>query len=183
MVVAADLDRPIAGIRHLEAYGLSTLVGDQLAWLRHHLSRRAANRGDHASAAVDLVACRHRQKASVQSEIEIAALGDDRIVNRHELGAVGKRTFHLHFVHELGDAVQHVGASEQTTSEIHQLGDGAAVADELENLRGDERHGFGMVQTHAAGEPLLCEHAGLMKREFIELLRREVHVSTDLRTE
>ena len=58
------------------------------------------------------------------------------------------------------------------------LGDGTAVADELENLRGDERHRFGMVQAHAAGEPLLCEYAGLMKRKFIELLRREMHTST-----
>ena len=50
-------------------------------------------------------------------------LGDDRMVHRHELGAVGERAFDLHFVHQFRHAVHHLGAAEELAAEIHQLGD------------------------------------------------------------
>ena len=50
-------------------------------------------------------------------------LGDDRMVDGDELGAVGERALDLHLVDHLGDAVHHVGAAEQLAAEIHQLGD------------------------------------------------------------
>ena len=48
-------------------------------------------------------------------------------------------------------------ATEELAAQIHQLGDAASVADEFEELRRDERDGFGMIQPQAAREPLLRE--------------------------
>ena len=67
---------------------------------------------------------------------------------------------------------------EQLTAEIHQLRNGSAVADELHDLRADQRHGFGIVQPNAAREPLLREIAGLMQCELVELVRCQMHEVT-----
>ena len=57
----------------------------------------------------------------------------------------------------LGHAVHHLAAAEQLLAEIHQLGDRAAVADQLEQLRRDQRDRLGIVEPQAAREPLLRE--------------------------
>ena len=62
--------------------------------------------------------------------------------------------------------------------EIHQLGDRAAVADELHHLRADQRHRLGIIQAQAAREPLLREIARLMQRELVELVRCQMHEVT-----
>ena len=56
------------------------------------------------------------------------------------------------------------GAAEQLPAEVHQLGDRAAVADELEELRRDQRDRLGVVQPQAARQALLREEAGLVER-------------------
>ena len=105
----------------------------------------------------------------------------DRVVDRHELGAVREGPFDLNFVDELRHAVHHVGAPEQLPPDVHQLGDRAAVADELEDLRGDERDRLGMIQPHAPRQPLLRQHAGLMQRELVEFLRGQMHSAHQFR--
>ena len=59
--------------------------------------------------------------------------------------------------------------------DVHQLGDAVAVANELEELRGDERHRLGVVQTETARESLLREDTGTVEDELVDLARREVH--------
>jgi hypothetical protein len=56
-----------------------------------------------------------------------------------------------HFRHAGHDLI----AAEQLAAQVHQFRDALAVADEFEQLRGDQRDGFGMVQAQAAREPLL----------------------------
>ncbi len=134
-----------------------------------------AHRGSRRVSVVVVPAFRpavgHRQEAPVQRELQVAVLGDDRVVDRHELGAVRKGPFDLNFVDELRHAVHHVGAPEQLPPDVHQLGDRAAVADELEDLRRDERDRLGMIQPHAPRQALLRQHAGLVQRELVEFLR------------
>ncbi len=101
----------------------------------------------------------------------VPVFGHDRVVHRHQLGAIRERALDLHFVHELGHAVHDVGPAEQLPAEVHELGHRSAVADEFENLRGDERHGFRVVQPHAPRQTLLREHASLMQRELVEFVR------------
>ena len=120
---------------------------------------------------------RHGEEAAVERQRAVAALGDDRMVHGHELGAVGKRSFDLHLVDHVRDAVHHVIVAEELAAEIHQLGHRSAVADELEDLRRDERDGFGIVQAQAAREPLLRQEAGLVENELVELSGSEMHVS------
>ena len=68
------------------------------------------------------------------------------MVDGDELGAVRERALDLHLVDHLGDAVGDVGPAEQLAPEIHQLGHRAAVADELEDLRRDERDRLRMIE-------------------------------------
>src|ERR1700687_1028150 len=48
------------------------------------------------------------EKAAVERERRVSALGDDRVVDRDELRAVGKGALHLDLVDHLGDAIEHV---------------------------------------------------------------------------
>ena len=59
------------------------------------------------------------------------------------------------------------GGGEQEPMPVPLVG---AVADEFQNLRGDERDRFRMVQPKSAREPLLCEKPGLMQRQLIQPL-------------
>src|SRR5471030_669072 len=82
-----------------------------------------------------------------------------------ELGAVRKSSFDLHLENHLRNAGQHLRAAQ----------DAAAVADEFEKLRGQERHRLRIVEAQTAGEPLLREEAGAVQQELVEIMRREVH--------
>ncbi len=84
-----------------------------------------------------------------------------------ELRPVREGAFNLHLVHQVGDAVHHVGAPEKLPAQVHQLGDRAPVADELENLRRDQRDRLRMIELQPAREPFLREDAGLMQRELV----------------
>ena len=96
-------------------------------------------------------------------------------MNGDELGPVGKRAFYLNFVDHLRDAVGHVGASEQPSSKIHQLRNRSAITNELEQLRRDERDRLRVVQSNAAGQALLREHAGLMEHQLVEFSWGQMH--------
>ena len=92
-----------------------------------------------------------------------------------ELAAVWKRAFDLDLVDQLRHSFGDVFRAQELPAEVHQLGDGAAVANELEQLRGDERHRLGMVQPEAPREPLLREDAGLVKEELVDFFRSQMH--------
>ena len=162
VIVAPDLNRPIAGVGDLKTDALAPVVRDDLALAREDLARHAVRRGRPARARCNRR--RHGQETSVERELEVPVLRDNRMMHGHELRAIGERAFHLDFVHELGHPVHHVRAAEELPPDVHQLGDRPAVADEFENLGRDERHRFGLVQAHATREAFLCQRAGLMQR-------------------
>ena len=102
-------------------------------------------------------------------------LGDDRMVDGHELRPVGERALDLDLGDHLGDAVEHLVRAEQPAAEVHELGDRPAVTDELEQLRRDERHRLDIVQPHAAREPLLREEPRLVEDQLVDFTRGQMH--------
>ena len=74
----------------------------------------------------------------------------DRVVDGDELGAVREGGLDLDVVQHLGHAVHDVVAAEHLATADHQLGDGAAVAGAFEQVVGDDRDRFGMVEPQTA---------------------------------
>ena len=66
-------------------------------------------------------------------------------MDRDELGPVWERPLDLYLPDHLADALHHIVGRENTRAKAHHFGDGSSVADQLENLRRDERDGFRMV--------------------------------------
>jgi hypothetical protein len=91
------------------------------------------------------------------------------------LGAVREGALHLHLGEELGHALHDLGAVEEAVAQVHQLGHAAAVADELQELGGDERHGLRVVEPEASCEALLREEAGLVQEQLVDVVGGEVH--------
>src|SRR5947199_9259402 len=61
------------------------------------------------------------------------ARSSDRLMHRHELGAVRKRRFHLDVMDHFGDALHALRAPDDLGAGFHQLGHGAAVAGALDD--------------------------------------------------
>src|SRR5207237_5977567 len=79
--------------------------------------------------------------------IMVASL-NDRLVHGDELGAVGKGCLDLNFADHLGNAVHHIGAGQNGAARAHDLSDALAVAGQFQELAGNERDGFRVVQFH-----------------------------------
>ena len=64
---------------------------------------------------------------------------------------------------------------------FHQLGDGAAVARAFDHEIGDQRDRFGIIQLHAAFEPLSRHHRGHGDQQLVFFARRQVHGSASVK--
>ena len=53
--------------------------------------------------------------------------------------------------------------------------DGAAVADELEQLRGDQRRGLHVIETEASRQPLLRQNTRLVEHQLVDLSWCQMH--------
>src|SRR5207245_967913 len=91
--------------------------------------------------------------------------------------AVGKRAFDLDLCDERRHAGHDLARAEDRAAEIHQLGDRAAVADQLEQLRREQRDRFGIVQPQAAREAFLRDDARTVEYELVEVTWREPHAA------
>jgi len=78
------------------------------------------------------------------------------------------------------DAGHDLAAAEEAAAEVHEFGDRAAVADEFEDLGGDEGDGFRVVEAEAAGEAFLGEEAGVVEEEFFDFVGGEVHAGSGI---
>src|ERR1700736_6570882 len=97
------------------------------------------------------------------------------MVNGDELRAVGKRALDLNLGHHLGHALHHRLGPENRRAEAHDFGDRLAVANQLENLRRDERDRFGMIELQAAGAALARELARRKDEQLVDFAWRKVH--------
>jgi hypothetical protein len=111
----------------------------------------------------------------MKREGEISVFAGDGVMHGDEFGAVRKCSFDLDFRDHFGNAGHDLIAPEKFAAEFHQFGHGAAVANEFEELRGDECDAFGVVQAQAAREALLREEAGVVKKQFINVARSKMH--------
>ena len=176
MVVAADLNRTVAAVRDRNAYAVASFVQYQLAVLRFDRAGRGIELQRHR-LAVTRGGC--GDEAAVERELARAAGRDNRMVHRDELGAVWECPLDLHFVDHLGHTVGDVFDAQQLTAEIHELGNRSSVPDELEHLRRDESHGFGMIEAQTARQPFLRQHASLVEEQLVDFARRQMHVRKD----
>jgi hypothetical protein len=117
-----------------------------------------------------------REEGAVEGEGEVAVIEGDGVVDGDELGAVGEGAFDLDFEEEFGDAGEDLVTAEEATSEVHEVGNGfVAVADEFEDLGGDESDGFRVIEADAAGEAFLGEETDVVEEEFVDVVGRKVH--------
>src|SRR5215510_11709237 len=92
-----------------------------------------------------------------------------------ELRAVGKRAFHLDLVDHVGHPFHHGAERKNSRPDAHDLRDRLAVAYELEDLGGDQRNRFRMIELHAAGKSFSRELAGAEDEELFDVTRSQAH--------
>src|SRR4051812_24796174 len=97
------------------------------------------------------------------------------MMHGNEFGAVGKGSFDLHFRNQFGNAGHRLVSAEKFFAEIHEFGDRPSVANEFEQLRGDERDGLGMVQADAASETFLREKTRVVQEQLVNFARAQMH--------
>src|SRR5206468_3976499 len=97
MIMTSDLDRPIAEVGHRKWSRPASFVEDDFAW---GSVNGAGNRFGRRRCDFFIEGRRigNREEAAVKGEVQIAIFACDRVVNRDELGAVGKRALDLHLV-------------------------------------------------------------------------------------
>src|SRR5215813_13129499 len=97
------------------------------------------------------------------------------VMNGDELGAIGKRRFHLHLADHFADAFHDLIAGQYLAACGHELGDGPAVARSLHHEVGYQRDAFGVVELDAS-----CESSPRDKRrdrdhQLVSFTRGELH--------
>src|SRR5262245_57806256 len=97
------------------------------------------------------------------------------IVNGNELGAVGKRRFHLHLADHFADACHDLVAGQYFAACGHELGNGPAVACPLHDEVGYERDAFGIVELDASCEPSPIAKRRERDHQLVSLARRKIH--------
>ena len=97
------------------------------------------------------------------------------MMNCDQLRAVRKSAFDLHFSNHGWNTGHDLMAAEKLTAEVHQLRHSAAIANKFQKLRRNQSDGLGMVQPQAAREAFLGEETRVVKEQFVNFARREVH--------
>ncbi|GIT28090.1 MAG: hypothetical protein Ct9H300mP1_01360 [Planctomycetaceae bacterium] len=92
-----------------------------------------------------------------------------------QLGAVGEGPFDLDLGEHLGDPVHHLPTSKELPAQVHQLGNGPTVTDELQQLGRDKGNGFGVIEFQSTGESLLGDEPGVVKHQLLDFARTQVH--------
>ena len=95
------------------------------------------------------------------------------MVNRDELGTVGKGRLDLDVVDHLRHALHHLGGVEDRGARLHQLGDRAPVAGALHDEIGNEGDGLRVVEFHPSCQPVASDLGGHGDEELVFLAGRE----------
>src|SRR5580765_4702261 len=96
-------------------------------------------------------------------------------MNRHELGAVGERALDLNLRDHRRHPVHHGVGRQNRRAEAHDLGNRTAVADQLEDLGGDQSDRFGMIELESAGAAFARQLAGRKNQQLVDFSRRQMH--------
>src|SRR5262245_15655653 len=99
----------------------------------------------------------------------------DGMVDGDELGPVREGALHLDLLDHLGHALHDVVAGEHGHPEGHQVGHRAPVPDALEELGGDQRYRFRIVEAEAPAPPAAGEIARREDHQLVLLARCQVH--------
>jgi hypothetical protein len=100
----------------------------------------------------------------------------NRPVDRHQLRAVGKSSFHLNLVHHFGDAVHDIFPLENRRAVLHEFRNGAAIADSFEEFGRNERDSLRVIQPQSARASLAGQFRGAGNQQLVNFPRCEVHV-------
>jgi len=99
------------------------------------------------------------------------------MMDRHQFCAVGKSSFYLNFVHHFRDAFHHVVPLQNRRAEFHEFGNRSPIADSFEQVRGNESHRFGIIQTQTTRSPFAREFRRRRDHEFFNFSWREMHMA------
>src|SRR6267143_256595 len=100
----------------------------------------------------------------------------NRTVDRNQLRAVGKSSFHLDFVHHFGHALHDIFPLENRRAKFHEFRYGAAIADSFEEFRRNERDSLGVIQPQSARAALAGQFRGAGDQQLVNFPWCEVHV-------
>ena len=92
-----------------------------------------------------------------------------------QLRAIRERRLDLDFRNHLTDAVHDIFPRQNAAAKAHDLGDALAFTGQFQQLSGDERDRFGMIEFEAAFSARTGELSGDEDQELIAFLRRQVH--------
>src|SRR5882762_6073333 len=98
-------------------------------------------------------------------------------VDRHQLRAVGKSSFHLNLVHHFGHAFHDVFPLENRRAKFHEFRYGAAIADSFEQFGRNEGDSLGVIQPQSARSALAGQFRGTRDQQLVNFPRCQVHVS------
>lgn len=96
----------------------------------------------------------------------------------HQLGAVGEGPFHLDLLDHLRNPLHDIVAGQDLPPKRHQVGDRPSVADPFENLRGDQRHRFRIVELEATPLPFFRQLGGQIDKELFLFPRGQMQDSS-----
>src|SRR5262250_2448489 len=99
----------------------------------------------------------------------------NRMMDGDELGAVGERALDLNLFDHLRHSLHHVVATEDAEPGLHQLRHAPPVANALEDLRGDERERFRMIELETAPAAPPRDFGRGEDEQLLLLTRSEVH--------
>jgi hypothetical protein len=100
----------------------------------------------------------------------------NRTVDRHQLRAVGKSSFHLNLVHHFGHAFHDIFPLENRRAKFHEFRYGAAIADSFEQLGCNERDSLGVIQPQSARAALAGKFRGAGDQQLVNFPWCEVHI-------
>jgi hypothetical protein len=97
------------------------------------------------------------------------------LMNRDQLRSIWKRAFHLNLGNHLGNALHHRIWRKDRRSQAHDVGNGPAIPNQLQDFRRDERDRLGMIELQAAGTAFSRDLSGGKDQQLVDFARRQVH--------
>ena len=108
------------------------------------------------------------QSRAVQGQECIPILAANGLVHGHQLGAVWKGALDLDFAYHFRHARHDFRAAQQLLAFVHQRCHTFALANELQQLRRDQRSSFRVVEQEAARVALLGHKTGVVQDQFVD---------------